>query len=275
MRPGSRVAKYEYILGDSSYEVRRLAFQAGVWRDMTEGLFDRLGVGPGWKCLEVGPGTGTVLLPLAARVRGRGGRLDAVERSPRYLAYLRRKLRGRGFDHVRLLAGDLLDAPLEKNAYDLIFARWVFLFLPRVEEHLARLARALKPGGFLAIEDYHRDSVAIYPRLPSWRYLVTADRAWFASQGGDLNVAGRLPKLFRRAGLRVHEIVPHVKVGRPGSDVWKWLEDYFVGYLDRIAKFPPFTPARAACFRREWLAAKRDRDSLIISPMMLDVVGRK
>ncbi len=271
----SGVAKYEYILGDSSYEVKRLAFQAKVWRSMTEGLFDRLGVGPGWKCLEVGPGTGTVLLPLAKRVRGRGGRLDAVERSPRYVEYLRRKTRGAAYSHVRLLEGDLLDVPLEKNSYDLIFARWVFLFLPKVEEHLKHLARALKPGGLLAIEDYHRDPMAIYPRLPTWPLLVAADRAWFATQGGDLNIAGRLPALFRRAGLKTKEIVPHAKVGGPGSDVWKWAEAYFIGYLDQIAKFPPFTAKSAARFRREWLAAKRDPDALFISPMILDVVGQK
>ena len=266
---------FDYILGDSSFEVKRLAFQAKVWRDMTEGLFDRRRVGRGWRCLEVGPGTGTVLFPLADRVRGKGGKVDAVERSPRYAAYLRRKARRPAYSHVRVLEGDLLDVPLEKGAYDLIFARWVFLFLPKVEEHLRHLSRALAPGGLLAIEDYHRDGVMIYPRLPSWPWLVAADRAWFASQGGDLNVAGRLPGLYRRAGLSFVEAVPHVKVGRPGSDVWKWLEAYFIGYLDQIAKFPPFTPARKARFRKEWLAAKRNRDSLAISPMIMDVVGRK
>lgn len=266
---------FDYILGDSSYEVKRLAFQAGVWRDMTEGLFDRHGVGPGWRCLEVGPGTGTVLLPLARRIRGQGGTIDAVERSPRYAAYLKRKTRGPAYSHLRVLEGELLDVPLEKGAYDLIFARWVFLFLPKVEEHLRRLVRALAPGGLLAIEDYHRDSMAIYPRLPSWQWLVNADRGWFASQGGDLNIAGRLPALYRRVGLSVIETAPHVKVGGPNSDVWRWAEAYFIGYLDQIAKFPPFTPARKARFKKEWLSAKRRPDSLFISPMILDVVGRK
>lgn len=266
---------YEYILGDSSYEVKRLAFQAGVWREMTEGLLDRLRVGPGWRCLEVGPGTGTVLLPLADRVRGKGGSVDAVELSPRYAEYLRRKTRGPKYRHLRILEGQLLEVPLEKARYDLIFARWVFLFLPKVEEHLRRLARALAPGGVLAIEDYHRDSMAIYPRLPSWPLLIQADKAWFASQGGDLNVAGRLPTLLRRVGLVPEPVVTHTKVGGPRSDVWRWAEAYFIGYLDKIAKFPPFTKARAERFRREWLAAKRNRDALFISPMMLDVVGRK
>lgn len=266
---------YRYILGDSSYEVKRLAFQAGVWREMTEGLFDRLGVGPGWRCLEVGPGTGTVLMPLADRVRGRGGLVDSVELSPRYAEYLRRKLRRPAYRHVRVLEGRLLETPLPKGKYDLIFARWVFLFLPKVEEHLRRLAAALAPGGALAIEDYHRDSMAIYPRLPSWPILVAADKKWFASQGGDLNVAGRLPTLMRRVGLKPDPVVAHVKTGGPRSEVWRWAEAYFIGYLDKIAKFPPFTPARAARFKREWLAAKRNPDALIISPMILDVVGRK
>src|SRR5581483_10013885 len=139
--------KFDYILGDSSYEVRRLAFQAGVWKDMTEGLFDRLRVGPGWKCVEVGAGTGTVSFPLARRVQGRGGALDLVERSPRYADYLRRGIARKRLKHVRVVESEILDADLPKNRYDLVFARWVFLFLPEVEEHLRRMISWLKPGG--------------------------------------------------------------------------------------------------------------------------------
>lgn len=266
---------YEYLLGDSSFEVRRLAQQATVWRDMTEGLFDRLGVGPGWKVLEAGAGTGTVLFPLARRVRGRGGRADAVERSPRYADYLRRKAARLGLPHVRVFESDILHADLPRARYDLVFARWVFLFLPRVEEHLRKLVSALKPGGLLAIEDYHRDAIGMYPRPPFWEDFVIADRAWFATQGGDLNVAGRLPKLFRKAGLKLVEVAPHIKTGRPGSAVWKWAETYFLTYLGEIAQNKPFSPAKARAFRRGWLAAKRDPDSLFVSPAMLDVVGRK
>lgn len=267
--------KYEYILGDSSYEVKRLAFQAKVWRDMTEGLFDRLRVGPGWKVLEAGAGTGEVLFPLARRVRGRGGRADAVERSPRYADYLRRKAGRLRLGHIQVYESDILDAPLPRNHYDLVFARWVFLFLPRVDEHLRKLVSALRPGGILAIEDYHRDSMALYPRFRSWDWLKAADKAWFATQGGDLNIAGRLPGLYRRAGLRLLEARPNIKAGVPGSDVWKWVESYFIGYLDKIGALPPFTPARARRFRRDWMRAKRSPDSLFISPVILDVVGRK
>lgn len=267
--------KYEYILGDSSYEVRRLAFQAGVWRDMTDGLFEHLKVGPGWRCVEVGAGTGTVSFPLAERVKGRGGQIDLVERSPRYADYLRRGIERRRLKHARVVEAEILNADLPRNRYDLVFARWVFLFLPKVEEHLRKMISWLKPGGMLAIEDYHRDSMAIYPRLSTWSDLVIADRAWFASQGGDLNIAGRLPGLYRKLGLKDIQVIPHMKVGFPGSDVWNWAEAYFIKYLGEMSRFKPFTPARARLFKKEWMSAKRNPSSLFISPAILDVIGRK
>jgi SAM-dependent methyltransferase len=266
---------FKYILGDSDREVKRLAFQAGVWRDMTEGLFDRHKVGRGWKVLEAGAGTGTVFFPLAERVKGRGGEAHAVERSPAFADYLRRGAAKRRLSHAKVFEADILDAPLPESHYDLIFARWVFLFLPRVEAHLRKLARSLKRGGLLAIEDYHRDGIAMYPPISNWAEMVASDKKWFASQGGDLNVAGRLPGLFRKAGLELVEVVPRVKAGRPGSDVWNWAEAYFVGYVDKIAAFPPLGRSGGRKFKREWLARKRSPDSLLISPTMLDVVGRR
>lgn len=265
----------EYILGDSSFEVRRLAFQAEVWRDVTEALFDRLGVGPGWKVLEAGAGTGTVLFPLARRVAGKGGEAHAVERSPKYAAYLRAKARRLEASNITVFEADLLDAPLKPASYDLVFARWVFLFLPDPLAHLRRLARALKPGGLLAIEDYHRGSLAMYPPLPSWPLLVKADREWFRRNGGDIDAGARMVKLMRKAGLSLVEVKANQKTGRPGEPPWVWAETYFLGYLEQMARCRPFTPARAARFKREWLAAKKDPDSLFISPTVLDVVGRK
>ncbi len=266
---------FKYLLGDSDKEVRRLAFQAKVWEDMTENLLDRLGVGPGWKCLEAGAGSGTVLFPLARRVRGRGGLAHAVERSPIYADYLRRKAKKLALFNVEVMQAEILDAPLKPKFYDFIFARWVFLFLPNPEKHLRRLAAALKPGGILAVEDYHRDGMAFYPRFESWQWVAEAERKWFASQGGDVCIAGRLPELMIKAGLEVREVKPWVKTGRPGSPVWKWAESFFLGFLDEIARQPPLTPARARKFRADWKKFRRKPGALFVSPAILDVVARK
>ena len=69
----------------------------------------------------------------------------------------------------------------------------MFLFLPDPAAHVKLLARALKPGGLLAIQDYHRDTFMLVPRPPDWDEFIPADRAFFASQGGNVSIGVRLP----------------------------------------------------------------------------------
>jgi hypothetical protein len=151
----------------------------------------------------------------------------------------------------------------------------VFLFLPDPVAHLAKLSAALRPGGVIAIQDYFRDTFGLVPRPADWDALVAADRAFFASQGGDANIGARLPGLFQDARLDVEEIVPTTKTGHPGSPVWNWLTTYFLGVLGPYSAFPPLTPEAAGRIDTAWRAAERSPTSLIIAPTVLDLLGRK
>lgn len=222
--------------------------------------------------LEIGPGQGSLHLELRRRVRKP---VDAVEPSGATAAELRLACRRDRFGEGRWWETDLIHAALPRGYYDLIFARWVFLFLPAPEAHAMKLARALKPDGILAIEDYHRETFAMVPRPEEWRRFLAADLAFFASKGGDASIGGRLPQIFRDAGLQVDDLTVTIKSGHPGSAVWTWLSTYSLGVLDRYAMFPPFTRRDAANLRRHWLAASRHKVSLLIGPALLDIVGRK
>jgi SAM-dependent methyltransferase len=174
------VKRYTYLLGDHRTEAARLRAQAKLWDPVSLALFDRLGVGRGWKILEIGPGQGSLHMELRRRVRGP---VDAVERSTVFVDALRRRTSRDGFGAGRIWQTDLIDAQLPSGGYDLIFARWVFLFLPRPDGHVRKLARALRPGGLLALQDYHRETFALVPRPAEWANFMAADRAFFASQG--------------------------------------------------------------------------------------------
>lgn len=264
--------KYRYLLGDSRREAARLRRQARLWDPAAHALFDRLNIKRGWRVLEIGPGQGSLHMELRRRVKGP---IDAVERSKPFAAALRARCSRDGYGQGTMWEADLIDAPLPRGTYDLIFARWVFLFLPDPEAHLRKLFAALKPGGVLAIEDYCRATLRCVPEPPEWEHFLKADLAFFASQGGDANIGARLPRLYERAGLTLVDVTPTIKFGRPGSPVWNWVSGYFMGVMSQLAKFPPFTNAQAARLRRYWIAASRRRTTLLIAPTVVDVVGRK
>jgi SAM-dependent methyltransferase len=268
----TRARSYRYLLGDAAGEAARLRRQAELWDPVAHALFDRLRVRRGWKVLEVGPGQGSLHLELRRRV---GGPVDAVERSDAFADRIADLGSKDGFGAGRLWRCDLRDADLPAGRYDLIFARWVFLFLPDPGAHVRQLARALKPGGVLAIQDYYRDTFGMVPLPPEWRDFIAADKAFFATEGGDANIGGKLPRLYRKAGLDLVEVVPNMKIARPRDAAWSWMTTYFFGVMDRYAGTPPFTKAQARSLRRWWKAVEREPTSLLISPAVLDVVGRK
>lgn len=263
-------SSYRYLLGDSKREATRLRAQSRLWDPTTHALFDRLKIKSGWKILEIGPGQGSLHLELRRRAKGA---IDAVERSPVFTKKLISLCRRDGFGDPKIWNCDLIDAPIPDGHYDLIFARWVFLFLPHPEAHLRKLVRALRPGGLIAIEDYYRDTLALIPLPKEWPDFMAADHAFFASQKGDANIGARLPALFKKVGLQVIEITPNMKSGHPGTPTWNWLSNYFLEILDRYAGFSPFNKTKAESLRRQWISSKRT--TLLIAPTVLDVVGKK
>lgn len=263
---------FEYLLGDSAPEIERLRAQAALWDPVSHALFDRIGVGPGWRVLEVGPGAGSLHAELRRRA---GGGVDAVEQSWALCQQLAEIARADGLGAGRLWNAQILDGELADDHYDLIFARWVFLFLPQPLEHVKKLAAALRPGGLLVIQDYYRNTFCLVPRPPDWDAFVAADLAFFATQGGNGNAGSELPVLYREAGLETESVHATTMTGHPGSAVWSWLSNYFHGVLDQYAELPPFSADAARRIETAWRDAANDPSSLLIAPTVLDVVGRK
>ena len=136
-----------YLLDNRKDEAGdRFEALAALYDPMTIGHFDTIGVGAGWRCLEVGAGGGSVVRHLAERVGPTGGVL-ATDIEPRFLDGLA------GLPNVDVARHDVVVDPLPEAEFDLVHARLVLIHVPERLVALRRLVEALRPGGWMLIED--------------------------------------------------------------------------------------------------------------------------
>jgi SAM-dependent methyltransferase len=109
-------------------------------------LLDR-GLADGWRCLEVGAGTGSIARWMAEQV-GPKGRVLATDLSLDLM-----RAQGLEAPNLELRRHDILTEPLPDEEFDLIHCRLVLEHLPGRLDALERMAGALAPGGWLVIEE--------------------------------------------------------------------------------------------------------------------------
>jgi SAM-dependent methyltransferase len=115
---------------------------------LLDDLDARIGLGPGTRILEIGPGTGQLTVPLAER----GARITAVELGADLAAVARD--RTAGFPAVEVVRADFETWSPPAQPYDLVVAATAFHWLDRATR-MARVARVLRPGGLLAVIETH------------------------------------------------------------------------------------------------------------------------
>lgn len=165
-----------------SYAAQKVADPAAFERKkaITKSLLTREA-----RVLEVGCGTGTLALEMAAHV----ARIDAVDSSQAMIAIAERKRSEAGITNVAFHAGTLDGvAALEGQRYDAIFAFSLLHLVPDRAALLADLASRLRPSGVLVSSNVCLGE-ALVPITP-----IVAVMRWF----------GKAPRVhaYDRATLR-------------------------------------------------------------------------
>ena len=107
------------------------------------------GITTGWHCWEVGAGGGSIAAWLGERC-GTAGHVLVTDIDPRFLL----KNAALAQPQIEVQRHDIRTDPLPPRTFDLIHARLVLIHLPAPEQALQRLVTALKPGGWLVVEDF-------------------------------------------------------------------------------------------------------------------------
>jgi SAM-dependent methyltransferase len=153
----------EYTLsqdGAEELERARLTLLEQLFDRHTVRQLDAIGVGDGWRCLDVGAGAGSATRLLAERV-GDAGSVLAVDLDVRLLEPL-------AGDRVEVRRHDLLGDPLPEAAFDIVHARNLLMHLPSRLDALRRLLAAVRPGGWLAVCEPDFNALAVSPPSAAW-----------------------------------------------------------------------------------------------------------
>src|SRR5262249_17496870 len=195
-----------------------------------------VGLADGWQCLEAGAGRGSVAQWLSAKV-GAAGRVVATDIDTRFLDHLQEL----NLEIVRL---DLTADSLPQNEFDLAHTRMVLMHIPSRAEILENLVRALKPGGWLLVEEQD-----VYPVLATasgpYRQVWTAFMESMVARGVARDWARDLPQVL--AGLGLHEV---------GADA-------------TVSMFPGASPM-AEFWSLTWKQVRQQIDAALAGPSALD-----
>lgn len=188
-----------YLLDNARAEAgERFTWLAELFDGVTRGHFGRLGVGAGWRCWEVGAGGSSVPDALAAAV-GPTGHVLATDIDPSWLDP------HRGYEVLR---HDIVaDPPPRAGTFDLVHARLVLVHVPDRARALATMVAALRPGGWLLIEDADPELQPLAcldeagPAQRRANRLRRAVRELMTGRGADMRFGRTLPRALRDAGL--------------------------------------------------------------------------
>ncbi|MBQ0825523.1 class I SAM-dependent methyltransferase [Streptomyces tagetis] len=242
--PGSVPARGYVFDNDSPHSGDHHRYLEEALDPLTLGRLTEAGAGPGMRCLEIGAGAGSVARRLAGIVAP-GGHVTATDLKPGRIAPA---------PGLTVLAHDIVNDPLPDAGYDLIVARLVLQHLPRRRAVLGRLARALRPGGLIQVDEFDaghepcllaptEDDARLYERF------TAAKTALMRASGGDPSWGRRAPAALRDAGFTGIDIRPHVLLRAPGTPALGLQLHHLAHLAPRLAE-NGFTPAELARLRR-------------------------
>jgi SAM-dependent methyltransferase len=172
---------------------------AALFDPVTFRHLEELGVGPGWRCWEIGAG-GTTVASWLAKKAGPTGKVLLTDADPSRVESVARPVESR----AHRLGQD--EPPGE--GFDLVHARLTLADAPDRDRALRSMIRALRPGGRLLVEEADLELQPLLCPEESGAEQQLANRLrlglrhLLARHGVDLAHGRRLPRLLREAGLR-------------------------------------------------------------------------
>jgi ubiquinone/menaquinone biosynthesis C-methylase UbiE len=190
---------YEYELGHSDREVKRLWIQAQLVDPFTRHFFRDAGVAQGMRVLDVGSGAGDTALVVAELV-GDSGEVLGIDRAPLAVAAAQSRIKALGKPNISFRQGDL-DALGAAETFDAVVGRYVLVFNPNPAAMLKTVARLVRPGGVIAFHEPDWNGSRSNPVAPMYERCSDWIVRTFKKVGTNPYMGQDLHSAFVRAGI--------------------------------------------------------------------------
>ncbi len=168
----------------------------------------------GVSVLDVGCGPGTLTAEIARRVAP--GHVVGMDVNPEMIRAAEAASPPGEIPGLVFYRGDIRESEWDAE-FDLANAARILSWLPDPEAAVARMVRAVAPGGRVVLLDRDHTRARWSGAPEAWTDFYSAFLGWRAAQGLDNAIARRLPALARAAGLVEVEVTPLVTTVRAGE----------------------------------------------------------
>lgn len=228
--------KPEYVMGRTDRELSRLQIQSSVLNPRTEEFLICSGISEGMRILDVGCGIGDVAL-IAAGLAGSTGEVIGIDTDPKSLDAARRRAEAAHLDQVRFECRDI-NAYTAERAFDAVLARLVLVHTADPQSIIGRMARMLRSGDLLMLEEY---DLTCWPCTAPPASLVanlqTAITMVFRRVVPHANIGVRLPNLTKAAGLTPVSIASECIIDTEANGtVHRWMAETVRSILPAMEK---------------------------------------
>lgn len=130
------------------------ALESTIYKRLTgtEITLQRIGLKPGQRVLEIGPGPGRMLIPAAQRVSP-GGEVVGIDIQSGMIERLKERAKVANITNLTAIRGDATQPIVPDVSFDVAFLVTTLGEIPDRAAALAQCFRALKSGGILSISE--------------------------------------------------------------------------------------------------------------------------
>lgn len=155
-------ARGDYVLATGNAAANRLRILHNVYGPGARELLLRAGIQRGMSVVDLGCGVG-MTTQLLAELVGPTGEVVGVDYSAAQVEQARALLPP-GLSNVRFVEASATDTGLHREAFDVVYCRFLLIHLQDPESALREMHGLLKPEGIMAIEDGDLTSASSEPR---------------------------------------------------------------------------------------------------------------